>query len=597
MNRIRKFRREVFRPWWYDWEWPVIGGLALVVLVLGVVGFRMYLTAAGKPVEAVDLVFRTFQLFVLQINVDPPMPWQLNVARILAPLVAGYTAIQALSRLLADQFQSFRLRFLRRHVVICGLGRKGLVLSRAFLEQGNTVVVIEPDADNDYIGQCRDLGGIVLLGDASDATMLAKARVSRATHLFALTGDDGLNAEIAIRAIPLVPKDRADVLTCVLHVFDAQLCALLRERELDHGPSDRVRLEFFNTFDLAARVLLEEHPLCDPGDDPSLATGCLVIVGMGWLGESLLAAAARQWRAGGHAPDQRLKVTLIDQNAGELVDRLKVRYPGLPKACDLEVLDMDVRSAGFQRAEFLAPLHPGGPATRVFVCMDDDSLNLSTALSLASAGHTHEPRIVVRMARDAGLAVLLKDADQCGGGFHYLRAFCLLDRTCRPEQILNGTRETLARAIHADYLMQERARGVDPAQNRSIVPWDELPGDLKEGNRQQADDIRRKLSIVGCGTSPMADWDEPLFQFTEGEKDLLAREEHDRWWESKKQQGWVHGPVKDGDAKTHPCMIPYDELPQCERQKDIDTVCLIPELLARIGFRVCRVPQPGRFKT
>ena len=100
MNRLRKFRRETLRPWWYDWEWPVIGGLAIAAMVLGYIGFHNQLKQDGEiPIERVDLLFRAAQLFVLQISVDPPMPWQLNVARLLAPLVAGYTAIQALSQL------------------------------------------------------------------------------------------------------------------------------------------------------------------------------------------------------------------------------------------------------------------------------------------------------------------------------------------------------------------------------------------------------------------------------------------------------------------------------------------------------------------
>jgi len=141
----------------------------------------------------------------------------LNVARVVAPLVAGYTALQALGQLLAEEFQSFRLRFLYRHVVICGLGRKGLILARAFLERGQAVVVIEQDAENDFVRQARDLGAAVLLGDAAEPSMLRKARVARATHLFARCGDDGVNAEIAVRAGQLVTSRSGPLLTCVLH--------------------------------------------------------------------------------------------------------------------------------------------------------------------------------------------------------------------------------------------------------------------------------------------------------------------------------------------------------------------------------------------
>jgi len=43
---------------------------------------------------------------------------------------------------------------------------------------------------------------------------------------------------------------------------------------------------------------------------------------------------------------------------------------------------------------------------------------------------------------------------------------------------------------------------------------------------------------------------------------------HESWYEVKKAQGWVYGEVKDPDKKTHPCMVPYSELPEEQRMKD-----------------------------
>lgn len=43
---------------------------------------------------------------------------------------------------------------------------------------------------------------------------------------------------------------------------------------------------------------------------------------------------------------------------------------------------------------------------------------------------------------------------------------------------------------------------------------------------------------------------------------------HESWLEEKRLAGWTYGPVKDPDAKTHPCFVPYDELPVEQRAKD-----------------------------
>lgn len=43
---------------------------------------------------------------------------------------------------------------------------------------------------------------------------------------------------------------------------------------------------------------------------------------------------------------------------------------------------------------------------------------------------------------------------------------------------------------------------------------------------------------------------------------------HDSWLAQKVADGWVFGPVKDPEAKTHPCIVPYDELPPEQKAKD-----------------------------
>jgi len=43
---------------------------------------------------------------------------------------------------------------------------------------------------------------------------------------------------------------------------------------------------------------------------------------------------------------------------------------------------------------------------------------------------------------------------------------------------------------------------------------------------------------------------------------------HEGWMAQKVADGWVYGEVKDAEAKTHPCMVQYSELPSSQRVKD-----------------------------
>ena len=63
--------------------------------------------------------------------------------------------------------------------------------------------------------------------------------------------------------------------------------------------------------------------------------------------------------------------------------------------------------------------------------------------------------------------------------------------------------------------------------------------------------------------------------FDEG-REVPPSESHDKWCADKLAAGWKYGAVKDSAAKTHPLLIPYDELPLEQKMKDylIGAVCL-----------------------
>ena len=43
---------------------------------------------------------------------------------------------------------------------------------------------------------------------------------------------------------------------------------------------------------------------------------------------------------------------------------------------------------------------------------------------------------------------------------------------------------------------------------------------------------------------------------------------HESWMAVKIKDGWTLGPIKDGAKKTHPCLVPYEQLPLDQRKKD-----------------------------
>ncbi len=50
---------------------------------------------------------------------------------------------------------------------------------------------------------------------------------------------------------------------------------------------------------------------------------------------------------------------------------------------------------------------------------------------------------------------------------------------------------------------------------------------------------------------------------------MTPGENHENWIKEKVNQGWVYGPVKDFEKKTHPDLVPFADLPKVEQDKDI----------------------------
>ncbi|MDI9872744.1 RyR domain-containing protein [Flectobacillus roseus] len=54
--------------------------------------------------------------------------------------------------------------------------------------------------------------------------------------------------------------------------------------------------------------------------------------------------------------------------------------------------------------------------------------------------------------------------------------------------------------------------------------------------------------------------------------------QHNSWMQEKIDSGWVYGQTKDTKAKTHPCLIPFKQLPEFQQKKDV-LFCAIVDAL------------------
>ena len=68
--------------------------------------------------------------------------------------------------------------------------------------------------------------------------------------------------------------------------------------------------------------------------------------------------------------------------------------------------------------------------------------------------------------------------------------------------------------------------------------------------------------------------------------EMLARNTHEIWSQQRFADGWHYGEERDDDRKLHPCLVPYDELPESEKVYDRAIAMEIIKAMLGLGFRI-----------
>ena len=85
--------------------------------------------------------------------------------------------------------------------------------------------------------------------------------------------------------------------------------------------------------------------------------------------------------------------------------------------------------------------------------------------------------------------------------------------------------------------------------------WCESNRDFSQSNWEDAQEWQRQSAIKGVSfriENPNAGHDA----------------QHNSWMKEKVEDGWVYGEVKDAVKKTHPCIVPFEQLPLFQQKKD-----------------------------
>lgn len=71
-------------------------------------------------------------------------------------------------------------------------------------------------------------------------------------------------------------------------------------------------------------------------------------------------------------------------------------------------------------------------------------------------------------------------------------------------------------------------------------------------------------------------------------KELIAKNVHEVWAKGRVDEGWTYGEERNTEKKTTPCLVPYEELPENEKEYDRQTAYETIKLIIKLGYEIKR---------
>ena len=510
----------------------LLPGIAVLSLSLGFWGYYLY--EHKYPVDwNVNYQYDNPFYFACQLffwnspTLKEALPWQLEVARYLSPLVTLTTVLSFLYAAFRNSWEHFRISLWSGHTILCGAGVRSLAIASKLTDpkRGRTtkkVVVIESDPENPNLMGLKSKGIPIIRGDAQDAAVLISAGIRKAERLLALTPKPETN--IAICNIAAGISDPSCDLYAGVESPDllSYLGSAPRKATSD-GKREIVPLSFQIR---SARKLMVgiSTELAQKSSDAIMDRGAhLIIEAVNPYRDELIRAAAVMLQIAGEVLPKLLITKVTEEEKFNFLDR----YPEADRVAEI------IWHPG-SCTDYLKS-HPDFHPDAAVIALSTDASTLEVAQKIS---HRHElgaDRIRPLFWHDSVLAT-----KEVAG----LQPEILFNLALDSHDPIKCDEERVAQEIHDRYAEKQRS------EKPGYVPkcWSDLGEYGKEVNRMSA--LHFPVKVAAWNSLKMADREK---------LDLLTRAEHLRWWAQKAMDGWRYG-AKDDKKRVHPCLKPFDDL-------------------------------------
>lgn len=116
----------------------------------------------------------------------------------------------------------------------------------------------------------------------------------------------------------------------------------------------------------------------------------------------------------------------------------------------------------------------------------------------------------------------------------------------------------------------------------------EMPGAQPELPTGHSTEFERGSAINPYGDAP--EFEKPPVTPEEARYMLgsLAQWQHQRWMDKRRSAGWAYGPEFNTSIKSHPLMVPWEQLPTEDQELDPEIVLKVLQLIRELGYTITR---------
>ncbi|MDR0630611.1 MAG: NAD-binding protein [Holosporales bacterium] len=524
-------------------------GWITILLILSVIGTTLAICGfCQQGYNFSESLYRTFQLFFLNILFGEDgieISCQLQWARWLIFIAFLWATFRLFVEIITPQFfKNQKIRFCyRNHIIICGLNKITISLIEKFKDKK---FIILAEEKNKYAENLKTKGVNLLIGDFSDKNFWKKAKIGKASMLYAIIDNDKMNVKITQSVFSVLKKENeTESLKCFALINDRNLKNMLEESSIFKQKRDFFDITLFNINEMGIKygiaMNIDKILLAKIEAIPEI-----LLVGLTEKTEIVLLNLSHCLTM----KQEIFKFTIIEENP-EKIHLFKKRNTYLFKE-------------NFAEINFVSEIKSEKQFDSILICLDNPIEAIKKADEIRYLlGETNENKYIFIF---------------CDGTDTFYK---VLKEEWKKKNIsvINLFDEVADYVFTLDKDIEEKAKEAHHFWNtlyNKNTEWNKLTAHFKQSNRNQILDNYLRFYIARGEN--LGDIKSRLISFSDNERKTLAKMEHRRWMLEKFDNGWSFG-KRNNELKRHDCLCCWEKLPEEQQAKDYNAIDLMTKLL------------------